>query len=171
MKTARVGEYEELLVKKNMLVESQTDKIRKRDRLNKQIAEDRAKINELDAKISRIVESGLNISNHAIERFKQRFMMMSNSQVKKILSHPDLLDKYRKGGPGYYSIPDCPKMKARIQDSTIVTVVNPFDLEVQFRYASEYVMYKVEHFIKQLEGKTTKPLSFERYISVNICAD
>lgn len=107
----------------------------------------------------------LEVTAHAIERFKQRILNMPNTKVRKMLKDDALFRKVKNGGDGKYSLPQIPYCIVIVRDNAIITVYSKHDAEYRLDKLAHYMSYWVNRRIDQARGLNSEIMSFENFLN------
>jgi hypothetical protein len=110
----------------------------------------------------------LAVTDHAIERFKQRAIDIPTKKIRQMLTSNELTQAYRKKGDGVFTVAGMPHIRAVIRDFTIITVINTSDPEERIKMLREYMNYYIEElalkYTSEPEVKIMKLKTFkDRY--------
>lgn len=135
-----------------------TSLVKRRAQTDREIEDIKNKLDKLPAP-DKII-----ITNHAVERYQQRINNLPAKIVKKVLSDPTLLRRYKVHGSGLYRLADYPNVITVIVNFTIVTVKSDRDPKQQLVILEQYMDKWLDLRASAIsDGKPFKPPSFEYF--------
>lgn len=135
-KANKIGQFDKLTVSINMLYAE-------KQALQKQIDIVDKKINKLKKGREETATQGITVTEHAIERFKERIINIPERKIKQMLRSETLLNMIKVSGSGKYVLPEMPMCTVAVEDFTIVTVYNRHDPFYKLDMLSHYMKYWV----------------------------
>ena len=116
--------------------------------------------------IQRAISRGrLVITNHAVQRFRERVADIHVDKVRELLSHDSLMEKYLLYGPGTYCLYSKSSIAAVIRDATVVTVYST-NAKQEPTVADKLSMYP--KYMDYYVNNYNKPrMKFETYFKLN----
>lgn len=109
---------------------------------------------ELQTMEKEIEERELVVTDHAIQRFRERVADLPRTQVKKILTNESLLKAYREKGDGRYVLEELPYVVVVVKDFAVITVISTDQPEEKLRVLKEYMEVFVEDLASKLTGNS-----------------
>lgn len=108
----------------------------------------------------------LKISDHCIERFKERVINIPKQKILKLLSSEELFIRYKEFGPGKYRLSkDYPNVIVVIEDFTTITCYLQFDynekLEVVKSWLDQWIEERANSLIN--EDLQIKPITLRTF--------
>jgi L-cysteine desulfidase len=159
----------------NLQYKKQLEK--ERDSILMQIHTLRAKYDRIKDDLRSLVEQiavrELVVTDHAIERFKERVIDIPVKKIKQILTSGELTEAYRRKGDGRYGIKELPNVVVQITDFAVVTVINTALPEERLELLSHYMNYYIDelalkytgHEVNIMKIKTFKHLYWRNQIA------
>lgn len=109
----------------------------------RQLAAQKHKIGERMALLQELIDNctkdALTVTKHAVDRFGERIMKMPATKIRKILSEPELLERYNRCGDGKYQLKSLPHCVCVVADGAILTCYNKFDPFEQLELARLWI--------------------------------
>jgi DNA repair exonuclease SbcCD ATPase subunit len=139
-------------------MESLTDNLKRltlqREKVLKSLSTLDSKIATARTNMQRITEkkNELEITEHAVERFKSRIMKLPNQKIKQLLKSKDLYEKYISRGAGKYKLSDdFPHAVAVVKDFTVITVYSRYDPIERLEVLKAYMQQQwIDDMVEQM---------------------
>ena len=129
------------------------------DKIEQNIVDVRINISNLNKN-----KNKLSISEHAIDRFKERIVDIPRQKVIKLLSSQDIFDRYKEYGPGKYRLSeDYPNVILVIEDYTICTCYMQFDYKERLTMLKSWMDQWVDERVRQELGEEVHPIKLKTF--------
>lgn len=119
------------------------------------------RIDEIKKELEDVPEE-LEVTLHAVQRFKERIENVPNKIAKSILSDDNLLRKYKEHGEGKYKLTKYPNVLAVVSNFKVVTVYPRTDVGLRLVELTKYMDYWIEKRCQQ-EYHTQPILPFKEF--------
>jgi hypothetical protein len=147
--------------------ERRKDRVRElkdeRNRLLEDAFKIKNRVDEINKELSERAPEKLDITEHAIQRFQERIMILPISKIKKILTDPGLYEKYRKHGEGTYKLSEYPHIVAAVSNYRVITCYNAFDPKVRLRELEQYMEYYIERIVERIDCPWLRVKTFRQF--------
>lgn len=121
------------------------------------------RLNEIKKELD-IAPEQLTVTSHAVQRFKERIQNVPDKIAKKILSDPNLIEKYKISGKGRFRLTAYPEVIVVISNFTVVTCFSKKDPQMKLQDLEIYMDYYIDELIKmKLSENTWKVDSFGKF--------
>lgn len=160
--------------KRRYLRQAESELLQKKSELQLELNTITEKLEKIQNKLSIDIPNSLEITLHAIKRFKERIKNTHTRNIIRILSDKILFERYLKFGAGKYRLGRDPHIVAVVSNFKVVTVYNNFfDLKGKMEFLEHYMDYWIDQrILQELSNNENEPiLSSSQYKKVYYKAD
>lgn len=120
---------------------------------------------KLQQQAKQLSSVGLTVTEHAIERFRQRILDLPRQRIKQILSSKALYEKWKTVKGERYRVKEAAGCIAVIKDATVITVYSSIDPDYRLNVLSKYMDYFIDNLVeKHLNGLEIPVKPFKMFI-------
>lgn len=105
----------------------------------------------------------LTVSQHAVDRYRERIMNIPPTAARKILNDPALIEKCKKHGEGTYVLTNYPNVLCVIRNWTVITCYNRYAPEEKLRVLGPYMEYYIRTLAYRVDNPGVSLKTFKQF--------
>ncbi|MGN7818837.1 hypothetical protein ACTJJB_01835 [Chitinophaga sp. 22536] len=105
----------------------------------------------------------LTVSQHAVDRYRERIMDIPPTAARKILNDPQLLEKHKRYGEGTYVLSNYPNVLCVVSNWTVVTCYNRYAPEEKLKSLGRYMDYYIDKLCHRVDNPGIPIKKFKQF--------